>query len=122
MGPLHHQAIILMSIKDGEKRDGEIAISGTASLKSLMDEFVANNSQTLNSMDTLVDRAARYLVKRYEAAESRIDMDGFPLDVAQRIGASTNALLKPRRRSAPQPHPPPVERVASRLGIERTAT
>ena len=51
-------------------------------------------------MNTLVDRAVRYVVKRYEVAEGRIDKAGFPLDVAQRIGFSTNARPKPRRRSA----------------------
>ena len=70
-----------MAKKEGEKRDVQIKISGTPSLKSLIDEFVANNSQTFNSMNTLVDRAVRYLVKRYEEAEGRIDKDGFPVDV-----------------------------------------
>jgi len=100
MAPLHHHAIILMVRKDAETRDVQIKISGTALLKSRMDEFVVNNFQTFNSVNTLVDRTVRYVVKRYEAAEGRIDKDGFPLDVAQRIGSSTNARPKPRRRSA----------------------
>lgn len=82
MAPLHHQAVVFMAKKTGERRDVQIKISGTPSLKSLMDEFVAENSQTFNSMNTLVDRAVRYLVKRYEEADGRTDKDGFPLDVA----------------------------------------
>lgn len=103
MAPLYHHAIILMVRKDAETRDVQIKISGTALLKSRMDEFVVNNFQTFNSVNTLVDRTVRYVVKRYEAAEGRIDKDGFPLDVAQRIGSSTNARPKPRRRSAIAP-------------------
>jgi len=48
MAPLYHHAIILMVRKDAETRDVQIKISGTALLKSRMDEFVANNFQTFN--------------------------------------------------------------------------
>ena len=59
MAPLHHHAIILMARKDAETRDVQIKTSDTALLKSRMDEVVANNFQTFNSMNTLVDRAVR---------------------------------------------------------------
>lgn len=59
MAPLYHHAIILMVRKDAEARDVQIKISGTALLKSRRDEFVANNFQTFNSVNTLVDRAVR---------------------------------------------------------------
>ena len=100
MAPLHHHAIILIVRKDAETRDVQIEISSTAFLKSRRDEFVVNNFQTFNSVNTLVDRAVRYVVKRYEAAEGRIDKDRFPLDVAPRSGSSANARPKPGRRSA----------------------
>jgi hypothetical protein len=41
MAPLHHQAFVFMAKKSGEKRDLQVKISGTPSLKSLMEEFVA---------------------------------------------------------------------------------
>lgn len=100
MGPLHYQAVVFMAKKEGEKRDVQIKISGTPSLKSLMDEFVAKNSQTFNSMNTLVDRAVRYLVKRYDEADGRIDKDGFPIDVVaeERFGYKNAPPAKEKKR------------------------
>jgi hypothetical protein len=82
MAPLNYQVVVLMGKKTGENRDIQIKISGTQSLKTMIDDFVSSNSENFNSRNTLVDRAVRYLVKRYEEAGGRIDKDGFPLDVA----------------------------------------
>ena len=59
MAPLQYQAIILRVRKGAETRDVEIKISGTALLKSRRHEFVTNNFQTFNSVNTLVDSAVR---------------------------------------------------------------
>lgn len=99
MAPLHHQAIVFMAKKDGEKRDVQIKISGTRSLKSLMDEFLAAHPKNFNSMNTLVDRAVHYLVKRYEEAGGRIDDDGFPIDcVAEERLAFSRNLDRPKEK------------------------
>ncbi|MCS6297196.1 MAG: hypothetical protein H8K09_13250 [Nitrospira sp.] len=88
-----------MAKKDGEKRDVQIKISGTRSLKALMDEFVSAHPKNFNSMNTLVDRAVHYLVKRYEEAGGRIDDEGFPLDfIAEERPVYRRDLDRPKEK------------------------